>query len=103
MCHGRLIRSLKRFADVFAGVHAQISKVFDYHGVVFRCQLTDILQFLLCEANPCRVVGVGIEYRCDVAFCEMTLQFLLQLFATEVIHVEHILLVAQHVGLQWLH
>ena len=88
--YSRLIRCLIRHAAFLAEVHIEVCQVFDDNDIVFRSQSADDLQFLLRQAHPTRVVGVGEEHGSYTAGLEVTLQFGFQFIAAEVCYVKRI-------------
>ena len=56
--HTGLIGCLKGLAQVLAEVHGKVGQVFHHYDVVLRGQTAYLLQFLLAQADPRRVVGI---------------------------------------------
>ena len=90
-------------AQIFAEIHGKVSQVFQNDAVVLVSQHGDALQFLLVEAHPRRVVGVGIDDAADVATSQNLLQLLNERLATIVVNIQSEMLQANHVTLRGLH
>ena len=97
--HRSLIGRYARLGDVLAEVHAEVGEVFHHDDVVFVGEVADDFQFVFREANPRRVVRVGVEDARDIAFREVFFQFLTQLVAAVVVNVERFVRDLQHVVL----
>ena len=83
-----LVRCFKRFAKFFAEVHCEIGEVFDHDRIVFVCHFADDLQFVVCQAEPGRVVGIGVDHSCDITFGKMFFQDCAQFFSTVFVYIE---------------
>ena len=88
MCHGRLVRRLKRFAQVLAEVHGKVGEVFQNNDVILGCQFANDAQLFFFQANPAGIVRVGIDDGRDITLAEVTFQFRFQLAATVVVYVK---------------
>ena len=87
---GRLERWFERPAQRLTEIHAHICKILDDYGVIFRCKLTDRLQFILGQVEPGRIVRAGIYDRSYTTGRQMSLQLRSQLVSTEIIYIERI-------------
>ena len=85
---GGLERRLAGAAQLFAEVHAEVGEVLHDDRVVLRRQPADDLQFLFREADPRRVVRVGVDDRRDVALAQIAFELLAQLLGAVVVDVE---------------
>ena len=89
-------------AVVFAEVHAEVGEVFHDDDIVFVGHFANDAQFLVGEAHPSRVVGVGIEHAVDVAFAEHFFQFGAKFLAAIFVDVEVLHGDAEHLVLEFV-
>ena len=100
--NGSLIRRLKGNAQVLAEVHGKIGEVFHHYYIVAGGQLTNHLQFLFVQANPCRVIRVAIHNGTDVSLFKIALQLCFKLRTAVIINIECFELHAHHLQLHLL-
>ena len=79
--NGCLERRFKRLAQRFPEVHSEVGQVFDHDRVIFVCHVSDDLQLFFRQAEPGRIVGIGVDHGCDVAFGEILFQYVPEFFA----------------------
>ena len=101
--YARLVRRLERTSEVLAEIHGKIGEVLYDDHVVFVGHLADDLQLLIGEAEPSRIVRVGIDDSRDIPFLEVTFQFLFQFVATEIIYIECFIFLSHHHKLLFLY
>ena len=102
MRHGGHIRGLERMSKLPAVIHAEVGQVLHDDGVVFRRQLADDLQFTLFQADPGRVVGIGVHDGGHVTGGELLFQFRTQPFPAVRIDVKLLPGDAEHAKLGFL-
>ena len=86
-------------SELFAEVHAHVGQILDDDRVVTGGQFADGLQLLLGQADPGRVVGVGVDDGCNVPRFQVTFQFRSEFLGTIFIDVERLTLDSQNLGL----
>ena len=103
MRYRRLVGSLKGLRQVLTEVHGEVGQVFHDDGVIFCGQFANGFQFLLCQANPCRVVGIRVDDGTYIALSQIALQLVAELVAAVVVHVEGLVFHSLHLQLHLLH
>ena len=98
-----MVRRLERTSEVLAEIHGEIGEVLYDNHVVFVGHLADDLQLLVGEAEPSRIVRVGIDHRGNIAFGKMRFQGLTQSLATVFVYVERLIFIAHNGYLLFLH
>ena len=85
-----------------AEVHPEVGEVLEHEHVILVGELADDLEFFLGEADPGGVVGVGVDDGVDVTLLEVAFEFGTEFLAAVLIHVEGLVLEAEHAVLLFL-
>jgi len=88
--------------EVPTEVHAEIGQIFHDDHIVFFRKLPDDPEFLFGQANPGRIVRVGIDDGMDIPLLEVTLQFGTQFFSSECKYIETFVFQSGHHHLLFL-
>ena len=103
LSHCGLERRLAGHAVILAEVHEEVSGILHHHHTVLIGHLADNLQFVFRKAEPGGIVGAAIDKAGYVAVLQLLLQFVAQLVAAVLIHVESLHGDTQHTALLLLH
>ena len=88
---------------VFTEVHAEIRQVFKDNNIIFISQFAYDSKFLICQADPCRIVRVRIQNTMNLTCRENTFQFIAKFLATIFINVKSFHRDAEHLILEFMY
>ena len=70
MRHGRRIRRLERMSHIATEIHTEVSQVLHHDDIVLGGQFANNRQLFFFQANPRRVVRIGIDDSSYIALCQ---------------------------------
>ena len=101
--HRGLIGSFEGLGQILSEIHSKVGQVFHDDGIILGSQLAYRLQLTLRHTYPGRIVGIGVDDGADVALAEIAFQFVVQLVATIVVHIERLILYTLYLQLHLLY